>query len=128
MVKSKGAPGVVNPLEFHPSILTPLISHPQPLKTFYNNFSKNSNPFDIYTNPDCTNNLGVKVPCAHGVSPESTKYSFASVPKNEPNLKPKSVKTYAINTCGESLPANSYTANAIVDLHNQYRAQVSSMF
>ena len=32
---------------------------------------------------------------------------------------------YAIDEkCGESLPADYYTANKIVDLHNQYRAQV----
>ena len=124
MVKTKAASGSVNPLGFRSSIMTPFIPYPQPLRTLHytKNFSKS--PLDIYTNPDCTNNLGVKVPCAHGLSPDSTKYSFASVPINEP----KSVKTYAINTCGEPLPADSYTANSIVDLHNQYRAQVSSVF
>ena len=76
----------------------------------------------IFTNRDCKNNVGQKVPCAHGVSPNSTIYSFASVPKKLPK---SSINGYAIDEkCGESLPADYYTANKIMDLHNQYRAQV----
>ena len=62
------------------------------------------------------------MPCAHGVSPNSTVYSFASVPKKSPKT---TINGYAIDEkCGESLPADYFTANKIVDLHNQYRAQV----
>ena len=76
----------------------------------------------IFKNRDCKNNVGQKVPCAHGVSPNSTVYSFASVPKKSPK---SNINGYAVDEkCGESLPADYYTANKIVDLHNQYRAQV----
>ena len=56
------------------------------------------------------------------MSPNSTTYSFASVPKKIPK---SNINGYAIEEkCGESLPADYFTANKIVDLHNQYRAQV----
>ena len=66
--------------------------------------------------------------CANGVSPESKQYSYASVPKNSElsKNKAKSANFYSVeNKCGESLPADYYTANRIIDLHNQYRSQVS---
>ena len=63
--------------------------------------------------------------CANGVSPESKQYSYASVPKDSEIPKNKA-KFYSVEgKCGESLPADYYTANRIIDLHNQYRSQVS---
>ena len=66
--------------------------------------------------------------CANGVSPESKQYSYASVPKDSDinKNKAKSSNFYSVeDKCGESLPADYYTANRIIDLHNQYRSQVS---
>ena len=85
----------------------------------------------VYPNRDCTNNLGVKVTCANGILPESKQYSYASVPKDSeiPWDKEKSANFYSVeDKCGESLPADFYTANRIIDLHNQYRSQVSQRF
>ena len=45
--------------------------------------SNKVNPY-IFANQNCKNNVGKVVPCAYGISPESTVYSFASVPKLAP--------------------------------------------
>ena len=78
-----------------------------------------------FPNRDCTNDIGIKVPCAYGVSPDSKTYSYASVTEENAKNNAKSVNFYSVEEkCGESLPADYFTANRIVDLHNQYRSQV----